>query len=117
MASRHKTEKSSIGPNQPHSREVEHPTIDSKNTFEVRFDFISPQTVEGYHPDIPIQPTLDPSYTSSPKIPNQDSSSNKELQGVSSEETLYLISKTKVNQLRHHTRAYLKYLGQIPIIY
>ena len=56
MASRCNTEKSSISPNQPHSREVEHPTIDSKNTFEVPFD-----SIEGYHPDIPIQPTLDPS--------------------------------------------------------
>ena len=101
MASRHKTEKSSIGPNQPHSREVEHPAIDSKNTFEVPFDFSSSQSFERYPPE----------------IPNQDSSSNKELQGVSSEEPLYLISKTEVNQLRRHTRAYLKSLGQIPIIY
>jgi len=117
MASRHKTEKSSTGPNQPHSREVEHPTIDSKNTFEVPFDFISSQSFERYPPEIPIQPSLDPSYTSSLEIPDQDSSSNKELQGVSSEEPLYLISKTEVNQLRRHTRAYLKSLGQIPIIY
>ena len=92
---------------------MEHPTIGSKNTFEVPFDFISSQTIEGYHPKIPIQPTLDPSYTSSPDIPNQDSSSNKYLQGVSFEEPLYLVPKTKVNQLR----AYLKSLGQIPIIY
>ena len=74
MANKHNTEKSSTGPNQPHLREVEHPTIDSKNTFEVPFD-----SIEGYHPDIPIQPTLDPSYTSSPSIPHQDSSSNEEL--------------------------------------
>ena len=74
---------------------MEHPTIDSKNTFEVPFDLVSSQ--------IPIQSTPDPSYTSSPDFPNQDSSSNKELQGVSSEEPLYLISKTKVNQLCHHT--------------
>ena len=92
MANRHNTEKSSIGPKQPHLREVEHPTIDSKNTFEVPFDFISSQTIERY-PEIPIQPTLDPSYTSSPNIPNQESSSNKELQGVSYEEPFYLISK------------------------
>ena len=117
MASRHSSEKSSTGPNQPHSQEVEHLAIDSKNTFEVPFDFISSQTIEGYHPEILIQPTLDPSYTYSPDIPNQESSSDKELQGVSSEEPLYLISKTEVNQLRHHTRAYLKSLGQIPIIY
>jgi hypothetical protein len=80
MASRHKTEKSSTCPKQPHSREVEHPAIDSKNTFEVPFDFISSQSFERYPPEIPIQPSLDPSYTSSPEIPKQDSSSNKELQ-------------------------------------
>ena len=103
MASKHKTEKSSIGPNQPHSREVEHPAIDSKNTFKVPFDFISSQTIEGYHPEIPLQPTLDPSYTSSPEIPNQDSSSNEEIKCVFTEEPLYLIPKTEVNQLCHHT--------------
>ena len=92
MANRHNTEKSSIGPNQPHSLEVEHLAIDSKNTFEVPFD-----SIEGYHPDIPIKPTLDPSYTSSPDIPNQDSSSNEELQGDFSKRTLYLIPKTEVN--------------------
>ena len=117
MAKMCNTENISIGLNQPHSREVEHPAIDSKNTFEVPFDFISSQSFERYPPEIPIQPSLDPSYTSSPKIPIQDSSSNEELQGISSEEPLYLISKTEVNQLRHHTRAYLKSLGQIPIIY
>ena len=57
----HNTEKSSIGPNQSHLREVEHPTIDSNNTFKVPFEFISYQTIKGYHPEIPIQPTLDPS--------------------------------------------------------
>lgn len=46
-----------------------------------------------------------------------DSSSNEELQGVSSEKRLYLIPKTEVNQLRCHIRAYLKSFGQIPIIY
>ena len=58
---------------------MEHPTIDSKNTFEVPFDFISSQTIEGYHPEIPIQPTLDPSYTSSPDIPHQEYSLIKDL--------------------------------------
>jgi len=53
----------------------------------------------------------------SPNIPNQDSPSDEELQGVTSDKPLYLIHKTKVNQLRRHTRAYLKSLGQIPIIY
>ena len=96
MDSKHNTENSSIDPNKPYSQQVEHPTIDSKNTFEVPFDFISSQTIEGYPPEIPIEPTLNPSYTSSPDIPNQDSSSNKELQGVSFEEPLYLIPKPKL---------------------
>ena len=91
---------------------MEHLGIDSKNTFKVPFDFI-----ERYPPNILIQPTLDPSYTSSPSIPYQDSSSNEKLQAVSSKIPLYLIPKTEVNQLRRHTRTYLKSLGQIPIIY
>ena len=105
------------GPNQPHSCEVEHLAIYSKNTFEIPFNFISSQTTERYPPKIPIQPTPYPSYTSSPNIPHQDSSSDEEIQGVSSNKPLYLIPKTEVNQLCHHTRAYLKSLGQIPIIY
>ena len=67
---------------------MEHPAIDSKNTFKVPFDFISYQTIEGYPPEIPIQPTPNLSHTSSPNIPHQDSSSNEELRGVSSEEPL-----------------------------
>ena len=96
---------------------MEHLEIDSKNTFEVPFDFISSQSIKRFPPNIRIQPTLDPSYTSSPDIPHQDSSLDEELQGVSSDKPLYLIPKTEVNQLRRHTRAYLKSLGQIPIIY
>ena len=64
---------------------MEHSAIYSKNNFEVPFDFISSQTIKGYHPQIPIQPTLDPSHTSS---------LDKEPQGVSSEKPLYLIPKT-----------------------
>ena len=85
MSNRHNTEKSSTCPNQPHSQEMELSTIYSKNSFEQ------------YPPNIPIQFTPDPSYMSSPDIPHQDSSSNEELQGVSTEEPLYLIPKTEVN--------------------
>jgi hypothetical protein len=46
MANSHNTEKSSTIPNQPHSQEVEHPAIDSKNRFEVPFNFISSQSIE-----------------------------------------------------------------------
>jgi hypothetical protein len=79
MASWCNTEKSPTDPNQPHSREVEYPATDSKNPFEVPFDFISSQSIERYPLDIPIQPTLDLSHTSSSDIPHQDSSSNEEL--------------------------------------
>ena len=82
---------------------MEHLENDSKNTFEVPFDFISSQSIERYPPNIPTQPTLDPSYTSSSDIPHQDSSSNKELLGVSFEEPFYLIPNTEVNQLHRHT--------------
>ena len=75
MSNKHYTDKSSTSPSEPHSREVGHPSIGSKNTFEVPFDFISSHTTEQYPPNIP---TPNPSYTSSPDIPHQDSSSNEE---------------------------------------
>ena len=78
-------------------------TTASKKPFDVPFDFISSQSTKRYPPEILTQPTLDPCYTSSPDIPHQDSSPNEELQGVSSEEHLYLIPKTEVNQLCCHT--------------
>ena len=72
-----------------------------------------------YTPQIPLQSTLDPTYTSLPKTPDphQDSSLNEELQGVTSEEPLYRIHNTEIDQLHHHTQAYLKSICQIPIIY
>ena len=70
---------------QPHSQEVEHPTIDSKNTFEVPFDLILSQFTGRYPLEIPTQPTLDLSCTFSPNIPHQDSYSNEELKGVTLE--------------------------------
>ena len=117
MANKHSTEKSSIGPNQSHSWEVKYLAIASKKPFEVPSDFILSQFIEWYPLDIPTQPTLDLSYTSSPNIPHQVFSSNKELRCVSFEEPLYFIPKTEVNQLHRHTQGYLKSLGQIPIIY
>ena len=103
MANRSNTKKSSIGPNQPHLQELKDLATASNKSFELPSDFISSQFLGLYPPEIPTQPTLDLSYTSSPDIPHQDSSSNEELQGVSSEEPLYLIPKTEVNQLRRHT--------------
>lgn len=84
MVSRNNTEKSSTGPNQPHSQEVEHPTIDWKNTFEVTFD-----STKQYPLDIPIP---NPSYTSSPDIPHQDSSFS----------TLHLDQSLLGNSLKMH---------------
>ena len=96
---------------------MEHLAIDSKNPFEVPSDFISSQLTGRYPLEIPTPPTLDPSYTSSPDIPHQESSSNEKIQGVSFEKPLYLIPRNEFNQLHCHTRAYLKSLGRIPIIY
>jgi hypothetical protein len=117
MASRCNTEKISTIPNQPHSQEVKDSATTSKKYFEVPFDFISSQFTGRYPPKIPTQPTSYPSYISSPNIPHQDSSSNEDIQGVTSEEPLYIIPKIEVNQLRRHTQAYLGSLSQIPILY
>ena len=97
MANKSNTENISIGPNQPHSQELK------DSVTAVPSDFISSQSIRRYAPYIPTQSTLDPSYTSSTVIPDQDSSSNKELRGVSSKKPLYLIPKTKFNQLHCHT--------------
>ena len=93
-------------------REVKYSTIVSKKPFEVPSYFISSQSIKRYPPNIPTQPTLDLSYTSSIDIPHQDSSSSDEIWGVSSKEPLYLIPKSEVNQCHCHTRAYLTSLGQ-----
>ena len=117
MPSRCNIKKSSTCPNRPHSREVKDSSFASKKPFKVPSNFISSQFTELYSPNIPTQHALDLSYTSSPNIPHQDSSSKEEIQGVSYEEPLYLIPRTEVNQLHHHTQSYLKSLGQIPMIY
>ena len=84
VQSRSNTTKSSTIPNQPHSFEVKYSTIASKKPYEETSYFISSQFTRQYPPEIPTQPTLDPSYTSSPDIPHQDFSSNEEIRGVSS---------------------------------
>ena len=117
MANKHNTKKSSTWPNEPPLREVKYSTTSSKKPFEVPYDLIYSQLTRLYPPEIPTLPTPNSSFSSSPDIPHQDSSSNEEIQGVSLEEPLYLIPKTKVNQLCHHTQAYLKSPCQIPIIY
>ena len=71
-----------------------------------------------YPTENPTKPTPDPYYTYSPDTPDphQDSSSNKELQDVTLKEPLYLIPNTEVDQLHHHTQAYLESIDhyQIP---
>ena len=79
MANGCNTEKSSTGPNQPHSRELKDSATSSKNHFKVPYDFISSQFIGWYPPKNPTQTTLDPSHTYSLDIPHQDSSSNEEL--------------------------------------
>ena len=110
------TENNSTSPNQLYSREVKYLATTSKKHFEVPSNFISSQFTRWYPPKIPIQPIPDMSYTSSPNIPHQDSSSNEEIRGVTLKEPLYLVPITKFNQLHNHTQTYLKSLGQIPII-
>ncbi|CAF4166785.1 unnamed protein product [Adineta steineri] len=46
-----------------------------------------------------------------------ESPSNEELHGVTPEDPLFLVPNNEVNQLRRHTRAYLKSISQIPTIY
>ena len=43
-----------------------------------------------------------------------ESPSNKELCGVTPEDSMFLVPNNEVNQLCQHTRAYLKSIGQIP---
>lgn len=119
MASKCNTRKNSIGPNQPPSREIKNSVASSNKYFELSANFISFQHAEGYPPNFPTQNTLDPSYTSSPDSPtkNQDSSFNEEIRGLTPEEPLYNVRNSEVDQLRRCTRAYLKYIGELPIIY
>jgi hypothetical protein len=113
MASKLSTRKNTNGPNQPPSCQVKGSVSDNPLNF-ITFDFFG-----RYSPHNPSQSTPDPNYTSSPKTldPNQDSSSNEELRGVTSEQSLYRIPNNEVDQLRRDSRAYLKSISQIPVIY
>ena len=70
MATRSNTKKISIGPNQPHWQEVKYSTTSPKKPFEVPSNFISSQLIGRYPLEIPTQPSIDPSHTSSPDIPH-----------------------------------------------
>ena len=113
MARKCSTGKNTSGQNQPPSREVK----DSLSKKPLNFPTFDP--FGRYSPHIPSQSTLDPIYTSSPETPNPnpDSSLNKKLRGVTSEEPMFLIPNNEVNQLLQHTHAYLQSICQIPIIY
>ena len=99
VASKRSIEKNTGVPNKPPSHEVKDSVSDKP------FDFPTFYFSGIYSPHIPSHSTHDPPYTSSPKTldPNQDSSSNKDLRGVTPEETLYHIPKNEVDQLSHHT--------------
>ena len=96
MASKRRTRKNTSGPNQPPSHELK--DLVSKNPLKFStFIFIG-----RYSPHIPSQSTLDPSYTSSPETldPNQDSSLNEEIHGVTLNDPIYNIPNNEVDQLR-----------------
>ena len=113
MASQHSIGKDISGQNQPPSRE----TKISLSNKPLAFPTYDPFGI--YTPNFPSQSTPDPTYTSSPDTPNLDpeSSSNEELRGVTPDEPVFLVPNNEVNQLRRHTRAYLKSISQIPAIY
>ena len=113
MASQRSTGKNTSIQNEPPSREIKR----SLSNKPLAFPTCDPSG--RYTPNIPSRSTPDPTYTSSHNTPNHnlDSYSNKELHGVTPEEPMFLIPNNDVNQLRQHTHAYLKSIGQIPAIY
>ena len=113
MASKRSTGKNTSVPNQPPQREVKD-LVSNKALDFPTFNFFG-----RYSPHIPSQSTPDPTYTYSPETPdpNQYSSWNEELRGVTLEEPLYHIPKNEVDQLHRHTQDYLKSIGRIPTIY
>ena len=113
MACKHSTRKNTSSPTQPQSCEVKD-LVSHKPLNFPPFYFS-----RRYSHHIPLQSPLDPTYTSSPKSfdLHQDSSLNEELQGLTPKDHLYHMPKIEVDYLHHHTQAYLKYIGQIPIIY
>ena len=113
MASKRSTGKDTSSQNQPPSCEVK----SSLSNKPLEFPTYDPSGI--YTPHILSRSTLDPTYTSSPDTPNpnSNSSSNKELPGVTPNEPMFLIPNNEVNHLHRHTCAYLKSIGQIPTIY
>ena len=102
MPNEHNTAHNLTSPNQPTTREVKNSTTTSKESFKVPSNFIASQYTERYPPDFPIQTTPNPSYTSSLDSPiqNLDSSYNEEIRGLTSEEHVYHVPNSELDQLR-----------------
>ena len=113
MASQHSTRKDTSVQNQPPSHETK------RSLSHKTLEFPTYNLSGGYTRKFPSRSTPNPIYTSSPDTPNpnMEPPSNEELRGVTLKEPMFLIPNNEVNQLRRHTRAYLKSIGQIPTIY
>ncbi|CAF4289801.1 unnamed protein product, partial [Adineta steineri] len=113
MASQCSTGKDTSSQNQPplheNKRSLSHKTL----------EFTTYDPSGRYTPKFPSQSTPDPTYTSSPDTlnPNTESPSKEEFHGVTPDAPMFLVPNNEVNQLRQHTRAYLKSISQIPAIY
>jgi hypothetical protein len=95
MASQHSTRKDTSDQNQPPSRET-------KKQFSNKPLAFPTYVPSGrYTPNFPSQSTPDPTYTSSPDTPNPnpESSSNKEVHGVTLDDPMFLLLNKEVNQL------------------
>ena len=114
MAGKHCTRRNPIGPKQPSSQEFKDSSATLIRSFELPPDYIASQHTKRYHSKSPTQTVLELTYTSSHDIPveHQDSSSNEEIQGTTPKEAIYRVSNSKVDQLYHHTQAYLKSIGE-----
>jgi hypothetical protein len=113
MACQRSTRNDTSGQNQPPSHETK------RSLSHKTLEFPTYDLSRRYARKFPSRSTPDPIYTSSPHTPNPntESPSNKEIHGVTPEEPVYLVPNNEVNQLRRHTHAYLKSIGQIPTIY
>ena len=113
MSSHRNTRKDTSGQNQPPSRETK------RSLSHKTLEFPTYDLFGRYTRTFPSRSTPDPIYTSSPNIqnPKTNSPSNEEIRGVTPEEPVFLVPNNEVNQLRRHTHAYLKSIGQIPTIY
>ena len=113
MARQHSTGKDTSGQIQPPSHE------NKRSLSHKTLEFPTYDLSGRYTPKFPSRSTPDPIYSSSLDTPNpnMESPSNEELCGVTLEELVFIIPNNEANKLHRHTRAYLKSISQIPIIY